>query len=53
MRTVTTVEGKWLLEVAPHYYKDTEIADSANKKMPKTKGKAMAELTKDYGEPVK
>ncbi|XP_018026328.1 pre-mRNA-splicing factor ATP-dependent RNA helicase DHX16-like [Hyalella azteca] len=51
MRTVTTVEGKWLMEVAPHYYKDSEVNDSNTKKMPKNKGKAMAELTKDYGEP--
>ena len=53
MRTITTVEGKWLMEVAPHYYKDSEVSDSTNKKMPKSKGKAMAELVKDYGEPLK
>lgn len=53
MRTVSTIDSKWLLEVAPHYYKDNEVHDSSNKKMPKVKGKAMAELVKDYGEPVK
>lgn len=53
MRTVSTLEGKWLLEVAPHYYKDNEVHDSSSKKMPKGKGKATAELTRDYGEPLK
>lgn len=48
MRNVVTIEGKWLLEVAPHYYKDTEIHDSSNKKMPKVKGKSRDELTKEY-----
>ena len=53
MRSVTTVDSKWLLEVAPHYYKDNEVHDSTNKKMPKNRGKATAELVRDYGEAVK
>ncbi|KAF9809508.1 hypothetical protein SFRURICE_020805 [Spodoptera frugiperda] len=36
MRQVTEIESKWLLEVAPHYYKAKELEDSTNKKMPKT-----------------
>ena len=34
--------GKWLVEVAPHYYKDKEIEDSTTKKMPKKVGKSGA-----------
>lgn len=44
MRQVTEIESKWLLEVAPHYYKPRELEDSTNKKMPKTLGKSRAEL---------
>lgn len=40
MRQVTEIESKWLLEVAPHYYKPKELEDSTNKKMPKTVGRA-------------
>ncbi|KAK3922630.1 Pre-mRNA-splicing factor ATP-dependent RNA helicase DHX16 [Frankliniella fusca] len=44
MRQVIEIESKWLLEVAPHYYKARELEDSTNKKMPKLLGKAKAEL---------
>lgn len=44
MRQVIEIESKWLLEVAPHYYKAKELEDSTNKKMPKLLGKAKAEL---------
>ncbi|KAK4305688.1 hypothetical protein Pmani_022431 [Petrolisthes manimaculis] len=44
MRNVCVIDGKWLLEVAPHYYKDNEVHDTTNKKMPKVKGKAKEEL---------
>eukprot|EP00056_Hartaetosiga_gracilis_P006216 m.94293 g.94293 ORF g.94293 m.94293 type:complete len:1049 (+) comp12409_c0_seq3:50-3196(+) len=40
IRQVIEIENKWLLEVAPHYYKPKEIEDTAGKKMPKNKGKA-------------
>ncbi|CRK93483.1 CLUMA_CG007019, isoform A [Clunio marinus] len=40
MRQVIEIESKWLLEVAPHYYKPKELEDSTNKKMPKTVGRA-------------
>ncbi|XP_055921348.1 pre-mRNA-splicing factor ATP-dependent RNA helicase DHX16 [Eupeodes corollae] len=41
MRQVIEIESKWLLEVAPHYYKPKELEDSTNKKMPKTTGRAL------------
>lgn len=41
---VIEIESKWLLEVAPHYYKATELKDTTNMKMPKVQGKAKAEL---------
>ncbi|KAK9510947.1 hypothetical protein O3M35_005618 [Rhynocoris fuscipes] len=44
MRQVTEIESKWLLEVAPHYYKQRELEDSTNTKMPKTLGKTKEEL---------
>ncbi|XP_044743856.1 pre-mRNA-splicing factor ATP-dependent RNA helicase DHX16 [Chrysoperla carnea] len=40
MRQVIEIESKWLLEVAPHYYKSKELEDSTNKKMPKVMGRA-------------
>jgi len=40
MRQVIEIESKWLLEVAPHYYKAKELEDSTNKKMPKVTGRA-------------
>jgi len=53
MRAVSVVEPKWLTELAPHYYKAAEVSDSSNVKMPKGRGRAAAELIRDYGEPVK
>lgn len=40
MRQVIEIESKWLLEVAPHYYKAKELEDSTNKKMPKVSGRS-------------
>ncbi|XP_045471594.1 pre-mRNA-splicing factor ATP-dependent RNA helicase DHX16-like [Harmonia axyridis] len=40
VRQVIEIESKWLLEVAPHYYKPKELEDSTNKKMPKTVGRS-------------
>ncbi|PNF38979.1 putative pre-mRNA-splicing factor ATP-dependent RNA helicase DHX16 [Cryptotermes secundus] len=37
---VIEIESKWLLEVAPHYYKPHVLEDSTNKKMPKMTGKS-------------
>lgn len=45
MRQVIDIESKWLLEVAPHYYKPKELEDSTNKKMPKIVGKATMDPT--------
>lgn len=49
MRQCIEIEGKWLIEVAPHYYKTHEVEDSTNKKMPKVIGKAAAQLSRTYG----
>ncbi|KAF9583665.1 hypothetical protein BGW38_008910 [Lunasporangiospora selenospora] len=38
MRVVMEIEGDWLKEVAPHYYKDKDINDDSKKKLPKGKG---------------
>lgn len=40
MRQVIEIESKWLLEVAPHYYKSKELEDTTNRKMPKTIGRS-------------
>ena len=45
MRNTIEIENKWLLEVAPHYYKAKELEDQSIKKMPKGLGKAKDELT--------
>merc|ERR1739845_239554 len=45
MRNIIEIENKWLLEVAPHYYKARELEDSTLKKMPKGRGKAKDELS--------
>ncbi|KAK6619241.1 putative pre-mRNA-splicing factor ATP-dependent RNA helicase mog-4 [Polyplax serrata] len=37
MRQVIEIESKWLMEVAPHYYKERELEDTTNKKMPKAR----------------
>jgi pre-mRNA-splicing factor ATP-dependent RNA helicase DHX16 len=48
MRQTIEIESQWLLEVAPHYYKDKEIEDSTNKKMPKQIGKSTNDLNRVY-----
>ena len=41
MRMVSPIKSEWLLEVAPHYYQQTDIEDLENKKkMPLVVGKA-------------
>lgn len=42
---VIEIESKWLLEVAPHYYKQKEIEDTSNKKMPKVIGRSGPDRT--------
>ncbi|KPP73878.1 putative pre-mRNA-splicing factor ATP-dependent RNA helicase DHX16 [Scleropages formosus] len=44
MRQVIEIDSSWLLEVAPHYYKNKELEDSSSKKMPRKQGKAREEL---------
>uniref|UniRef100_A0A8C7S8S6 RNA helicase n=1 Tax=Oncorhynchus mykiss TaxID=8022 RepID=A0A8C7S8S6_ONCMY len=44
MRQVIEIDSSWLLEVAPHYYKNKELEDSSSKKMPRKQGKAKEEL---------
>uniref|UniRef100_A0A0A9WZW3 RNA helicase n=4 Tax=Lygus hesperus TaxID=30085 RepID=A0A0A9WZW3_LYGHE len=44
MRQCTEIESKWLLEVAPHYYKPKELEDSTNMKFSKVIGKTREEL---------
>uniref|UniRef100_A0A182Q239 RNA helicase n=1 Tax=Anopheles farauti TaxID=69004 RepID=A0A182Q239_9DIPT len=41
MRAVIPIESKWLLEVAPHYYKPKDLEDSTNMRMPKTVGRTV------------
>src|SRR5690606_17711332 len=39
MREVLEINSDWLMEVAPHYYKNVDLADSSNyKKNVKNKG---------------
>ena len=42
IRQVIEIENKWLIEVAPHYYKPKDIEDSTANKMPKKAGLASA-----------
>ena len=37
---VIEIDNKWLLEVAPHFYKEKEIEDKTGKKMPRSAGLA-------------
>lgn len=36
MRQVAPIKPEWLVEIAPHYYKESDVEDSRKKKMPKT-----------------
>lgn len=45
---VIEIENNWLLEVAPHYYRQKELEDQNLKKMPKTVGKTREEVTRTY-----
>mmetsp|Transcript_24627 Transcript_24627/g.59278 ORF Transcript_24627/g.59278 Transcript_24627/m.59278 type:complete len:793 (-) Transcript_24627:146-2524(-) len=39
MRSVIEIDPKWLIEIAPHYYKKKEILDSSQVKLPKKGGR--------------
>uniref|UniRef100_A0A7S0PU62 RNA helicase n=1 Tax=Asterionellopsis glacialis TaxID=33640 RepID=A0A7S0PU62_9STRA len=36
MRQVAPIESSWLLELAPHYYQESDVEDTKSKKMPKS-----------------
>ena len=38
MRQVSAIDSKWLGEIAPHYFKSSELEDDSDKKLPKGKG---------------
>lgn len=38
------IDPKWLLELAPHFYKTQELEDEAKKKMPKNHGGKASKL---------
>lgn len=40
MRQVFDIEGRWLFEVAPHYYREEDVEDNSKRKMPKVVGKS-------------
>ena len=40
MRQIVEIKPEWLCEIAPHYYKKTDVEDDAGKKLPKGVGKA-------------
>lgn len=35
MRQVSPIDGAWLIEIAPHYYQESDIEDPKRRKMPK------------------
>lgn len=37
MRQVAPIQSSWLIEIAPHFYQESDVQDSKTKKMPKTK----------------
>eukprot|EP01113_Clastostelium_recurvatum_P030938 TRINITY_DN3814_c0_g2_i3.p1 TRINITY_DN3814_c0_g2~~TRINITY_DN3814_c0_g2_i3.p1 ORF type:complete len:927 (+),score=221.48 TRINITY_DN3814_c0_g2_i3:146-2926(+) len=41
MRQVLEIQPEWLVEIAPHYYKQKDIDDATGKKLPKGKGRAV------------
>lgn len=50
MRTISEIEPSWLVDVAPAFYSEEEIAELSKRRMPKIKkGKSRAELNPKYG----
>lgn len=39
MRQVAPIEPSWLVEIAPHYYQESDVGDTKKKKMPKSRGR--------------
>ena len=49
MRQTIEIENRWLLEVAPHYYRAKDLEDGSGRKMPKaSQGKAREDLARKY-----
>lgn len=44
MRQCFDIDPQWLREVAPHFYQQQDVADTASRKMPKMTGKAGAKM---------
>lgn len=42
MRQIIIVKPEWLLDIAPHYYKEKDIEDAQKKKLPRGEGRAAA-----------
>ncbi len=41
MRQVAPIKPLWLVEIAPHFYQESDVQDSSNRKMPKVMNKRM------------
>ncbi|EJK48964.1 hypothetical protein THAOC_32200 [Thalassiosira oceanica] len=39
MRQVAPIQPKWLIEIAPHFYQESDVEDAKTKKMPKNKNR--------------
>jgi pre-mRNA-splicing factor ATP-dependent RNA helicase DHX16 len=39
MRQVAPIKPEWLIEIAPHYYQQSDVEDEKSKKMPKSRDK--------------
>lgn len=42
---IIEIDNKWLLEVAPHFYKEKEIEDTTGKKMPRSVGSTREDVS--------
>lgn len=40
IRQVFDIEGRWLFQVAPHFYREQDVEDKSNRKMPKAVGRS-------------
>ncbi|KAL6563357.1 Pre-mRNA-splicing factor ATP-dependent RNA helicase DEAH1 [Orobanche hederae] len=43
IRQMTELKPEWLLEIAPHFYREKDVEDMGSKKMPRGKGRAPKE----------
>ena len=42
MRQIVSIKPEWLVEIAPHYYKEKDIEESKDKKLPNAKARSKA-----------